>query len=242
MKVRAVKPSGLAYAAPALALLLLCGLPTVFPNRTITDPTMRTRQQSVALAIENAPYRIGQWIGKDIEVPPAATKLLRPNAILSRHYRRMSDDLELDLLLVHCSDARDMGGHHPPICYPSSGWSAMHPGTDRETNLTVAGQAIPVSVYEFRRMEDDLREVRVRIFNVFILPNGELTTDIGRVNRLRERLAFATAGIAQLQVVTSADLDEERAIPAAGEILTGISEILTELRVLNGGDNVRENR
>ena len=242
MKVRSKKPFGLAYAAPALALLLLCVLPLVFPNRTITDATTRARQQSVALAIANAPYRIGQWVGKDIEVPPAATKLLRPNAILSRRYRRMSDDLVLDLLLVHCSDARDMGGHYPPNCYPSSGWSAMHPGTDRETNLTIAGQAIPVRVYEFQRMQDDLREVRVRIFNVFILPNGELTTDIGQVNRLRERLAFAAAGIAQLQIVMSADLDEERAIPAASEILTGMSEILKELRVLTGGDNVQDNR
>ncbi len=37
-------------------------------------------------AIDGIPYVMGTWTGKDNEVPLAAQRLLRPNAILSRTY------------------------------------------------------------------------------------------------------------------------------------------------------------
>ena len=55
------------------------------------------------------------------EVPPEAQELLRPNAIFSRRFQRPGE-IGVHVLVVHCSDARDMIGHYPPICYPSSGW------------------------------------------------------------------------------------------------------------------------
>src|SRR4051794_14478419 len=36
--------------------------------------------------VDDVPYVIGYWTGKDDEIPAAAQKLLRPNAILSRTY------------------------------------------------------------------------------------------------------------------------------------------------------------
>ena len=95
MKVRSRTRFRAAYAAPAIALLLLLVLPEVFPNRTIIDDMALARRQSVAFAFERAPHRLGPWVGKDVELPPAAAKLLRPNAILSRRFWRMDDDLAL---------------------------------------------------------------------------------------------------------------------------------------------------
>jgi hypothetical protein len=233
------RPVLLSRAAPALTLVLLCVLPAVFPNRTTADEAALTRQRAVARAVEHAPYRIGSWIGEDIQVPPAATRLLRPNAILSRRFRRIDDDLAVDLLLVHCTDARDMGGHYPPNCYPSSGWLELGGDAPRQATLEVSDRSVPVRVYAFRRVQDDAREVRIRVLNVFILPGGELTADIHRIKTLAGRRALTTAGVAQLQIVSSSDLDEARVAEAAGEILAGMPELLNALRPLNGDDHVQ---
>ncbi len=232
----------LSHTVPGLTLLLLLVLPIVVPNRTIVDAAAVAHQKAVALAVEQAPYRIGQWVGRDMAVPPAAIRLLRPNAILSRRFRRIGEDWTLDVLLVHCTDARDMRGHFPPICYPFAGWEAMPPRAGRESELMVAGQPMPVRIYEFRRVEDGIREARIRICNTFILPDGTITTDIRQINRLTERLALAATGIAQLQIVSRSDVDEERIARAADEILTGMPKLLTELRLTDGGDNVRDQR
>ena len=77
--------------------------------------------------IDAFPYIIGYWTGTDVRVPEAAVKLLRPNALVSRRYTNHSPGLGgrgsawADLLISQCADSRDMTGHYPPICYPSSG-------------------------------------------------------------------------------------------------------------------------
>ena len=82
-------------------------------------------------------------------------------------------------------------------------------------------------------------EQRIRVFNVFILPGGELAADIHRIKTLAGRRALTTAGVAQLQIVASSDLDEARVAEAAGEILAGMPELLNALHLLNGDDHVQ---
>src|SRR5580658_8411121 len=62
-----------------------------------------------------------QWTGTDVPVAAAATELLRPNTILSRDYVSQSTGQTATLLIVDCSDARDLQGHYPPRCYPAQG-------------------------------------------------------------------------------------------------------------------------
>mgnify|MGYP007071125856 CR=1 FL=1 len=35
---------------------------------------------------------------------------------------------QVNVAVVQCRDARDMGGHYPPICYPGQGWTPKNPG------------------------------------------------------------------------------------------------------------------
>ena len=225
-------------AVPALTAGLLVVLPLVFPNHTTVDAAGLARQEAVRAAVREAPYRIGHWVGADIPVPPAAVELLHPNAILSRRFQRIGGGPNVSLLLVHCTDARDMRGHYPPVCYPSSGWSIAGVKRSRQAVLMVNGRRMPVRVYEFRRIEGDGRESRIRVFNVFVLPDGTLTPNIDQINRLAERLALATRGLAQMQIVTPSGLNDEEAAAAAGEILEGMSGPLTALGVWREGDDV----
>ncbi len=220
-------------ATPALTVGLLLVLPVVVPNRTRIDAADLERQALVTTAVRDAPYRIGgRWVGKDIEVPPAAKRLLHTNAILSRRFQRIGGGATVSLLLVHCTDVRDMGGHYPPVCYPSAGWTRVDTQRSDAIELMVDGRPLPLRVYEFSRIEGGIRKARIRVFNVFILPDGRLTTHIGQVRHLGERLAVSAKGIAQMQVITSMTMDDDEAAEAAREILEGMPGLMAALGVL----------
>jgi len=228
-----------ARAALALTVGLLLVLPVVLPNRTRVDAADLDRQAQITTAFREAPYRIGgRWVGTDIEVPPAATRLLHTNAILSRRFERIGGGAKLSLLVVHCTDVRDMGGHYPPVCYPSSGWTRVDTERADVIELQVGGRPLPLRVYEFSRIEGGIREAGIRVFNVFILPDGRLTTHIGQVRRLGDRRAVSAKGVAQMQVVTAMAMDDEDAADAAREILEGMRGLMAALGVWKERDDV----
>ena len=221
----------LAALAPWATLAILCGFSSVLPNHVGHDAGAAQRKAEVAEAMAAAPFFIGAWVGRDEEVPPEAQKLLRPNAILSRFYQKPGGAW-VRVLVVHCGDARDMIGHYPPVCYPSSGWVALDgDGPPHATIRLRDGVELPVQSYGFRRMHEHGREVRIRIFNAFVLPDGSTTRNISDINRQSERLAVAVQGVAQLQVITSTDVSRAEAVTAAAEVLDGLRDLLDALRV-----------
>ena len=232
--------SWLSETIPALTLGLLLFMPVLFSNRTRFDPKAAAGQAAVAAAMENAPYRLGRWVGTDIPIPAAALRLLHPNAILSRRYQCLDRALSVQLLLVHCTDARDMLGHFPPVCYPSSGWSPLDVNPVREALVTVRGRQMPFRMYGFRRIDAEVRAVEIRVLNLFILPDGTLTPDIDDIGRLSERLALSAQGVAQMQIVTPWEIGEEIALEAAGEILEAMPDLLTTLRVWKEDADVKK--
>ena len=112
----------LSESAPVLGLAALLVLPQLGRHESAAGVEVQARNAEVLTAIDAAPYRIGQWIGEDVAVPPAALEILQTNAILSRRFRHLTSGINANLLVVHCSDARDMQGHYPPVCYPANGW------------------------------------------------------------------------------------------------------------------------
>jgi hypothetical protein len=232
MKIRSRWQTRIAAAAPLLTLALLCGLSALLPNRMQTDPAADQHKQRVAEAMAQVPWTIPPWHGEERkgDVPPEAQKLLRPNAMLSRQYN-CADRPPVHILLVHCGDARDMTGHYPPICYPSSGWIAVPAASPDEETLQVAGQPAKVRVYEFRRLADHGREERIRIFNAFVLPDGTLTPNIDDINKQSDRLAVSVQGVAQLQIITPSAASRTEAVTAANELLAGMNNLFAVFRV-----------
>ena len=223
--------------SPWLTLAMLLGMSHLLPNRSEFSPDSQTRKAQVARAMESVPMFIGRWVGQDKEVPKEAQKLLRPNAILSRIYTSAGAPTTW-VVVVHCSDARDMIGHYPPICYPSAGWREDDVA-EPDCNLTADACNIPVHQYRFSRVGEGGRPEMIRIFNAFILPDGRVTRQIEEINRQSERLAVSVQGVAQLQVITSATTPLTEAIDAANEILGGMSVMLDALKVGQGAS--REN-
>ena len=221
--------------APWLTLAALLSLSAALPNRVALDGQAELRKEQIAQAVASAPFFIGPWIGQDTPVLREAQELLRPNAILSRTYQRPGG-VNLHLLMVHCSDARDMIGHYPPICYPSSGWvPAPAPASGQDIQIAIGEIYLPMRTYLFRRVQEHGAEEVVRVFSAFILPDGTMTRGIADINRQSERLAVSVRGVAQLQIVSDIDLDQEQAQEGTAELLAGMPELLKALGIDQGG-------
>ena len=114
----------------------------------------------------------------------------------------------------------------------------MDRALEHDLAIDADGVRLPVRMYRFRQMQGPGRDVRIRIFNAFVLPDGTVTSDIDDINRQSERLAVSARGVAQLQVITSEAVDEEVAADAAGEVLGGMTGLFEALRIR--GDDGRD--
>src|SRR5688572_11459178 len=106
-------------AAPVLCLGLLSAV-AVEQRRQVPPPEAETYHAHLKQIIENqVPWFIGpnnRWTGREVAIPEAAQKLLKPNAIISRGYvdttptERTGRPRWGNLLLEQCRDSSDMDG------------------------------------------------------------------------------------------------------------------------------------
>jgi hypothetical protein len=203
-------------SAPWIVLALGAFAVVVVPQPPAVDDAVVARHARIEQVLSAVPLRVGEWIGEERPLAPAAVELLRPNAALSRSYRRIGEPATVALSLIHCSDFRDMAGHYPPVCYPAHGWTLSDgsvamasPGIGsgssqhiEETVLSIDGFGeFPVRCYRFSRVGDGLVQIKMTIFNAFILPDGRWVSDLGSIREAAARRRLAGEGVAQLQLV-----------------------------------------
>jgi hypothetical protein len=181
------------FLAPGVTLLILAGVTADMLSHPTADDAAPYHKRMLAV-VDRIPKAIGDWSGVDVGVPAAAGRMLHPNAMCSRRYRYGQNGPSVDLLVIHCSDARDMGCHYPPVCYPAHGWKLRR---DRPVVCRVEPDTIiPAKEYEFLRHEVRQGEPpllrTIWVVNVLLLPDGIITPDISAVQVvLGERIAPA---------------------------------------------------
>ncbi len=188
--------------APVLCLLLLVGMgwqQFLRPVPTDADPY----HAQVLEAALHVPFAIDQWIGTDLEVPPAAAALLRPNVIFNRQFDNAQTGRRASVLFVQCRDTRDMAGHSPPRCYPAAGWTLE---LQEPMNVTVEGLNIIGTEYRFSKTKFNQSSSMV-VFNFMILPDGEIVPDEAEVRRRAVKHPKRYLGAAQVQVQVQMELD-----------------------------------
>ena len=80
----------LVTTAPLVTAALLGGM--AMENSTHIKPqNVEAFHDEAKAALDEVPYVIGSWVGKDEAVPIEAVKLLRPNRIISRTYVDVAD-------------------------------------------------------------------------------------------------------------------------------------------------------
>lgn len=171
---------------------------------------------AVSEGIGAIPYRIGGWIGADVEAQAPAVRLLKPNKLLQRRYLSDTGADGFSLLVVHCSDVRDMQGHYPPMCYPASGWTL-----DAVTPADFAMGAIstPCRIYSLLRLRDGVAQY-MTILNFFVVPSQteSLAPDMGALNRAASSLTRSGLGAAQVQLIMAGDVAPDRILKLMEEI------------------------
>jgi hypothetical protein len=153
-------------------------------------------------AIDSFPYPINGWYGHDEEITPAAVKLLHPNAMMSRTYLNPSKlDRTAGVLIVQCTDSRDMLGHYPPICYPAHGMTLVKQ-TPRDWKLDDVN--IPGIEYEFVKTTHE-RQFHMFVYNFMIVPGWGIVRDMSGVAGAAKDYQLRYYGAAQFQVTFPSD-------------------------------------
>ncbi len=196
-------------ASPLLCLLVLAGI-AADDARHVQPQDAAPYHARAKQAVESYPYVIGYWTGSDEDIPTAAVNLLRPNVIVSRHYKKQADnwreERDAHLLIVQCADSRDMTGHYPPICYPANGEPEL---SERPFAIRVRGLSVRGREYVFDTRQKRIGMSRKSVYNFFVVPGRGIVPDISDVRAAASDYQRRCFGAAQFQVVMNADLPPE---------------------------------
>ena len=198
------------FASPVLCLGLLGGI--VAEDRTHIQPSdIKPYHARAKAVIEQWPKTIGtEWTTiKDESLPASAEELLHPNCVILRAYasttRRINGlAVQASLLIVQCSDSRDMAGHYPPICYPASGEPQL---AEEPFQFMSNGTLVKGMRYEFLRTA--LPTTRQCVYDFFIVPGKGVIADMKGVQKAAGDYQRRWYGAAQFQVVMDADYPQE---------------------------------
>ena len=109
-------------AAPLiLALLLLLAINVRGYFRPVPHGARKYRAHVMAIAA-SLPHHFGNWHGRDVPLPRSAVSLLQPTVDFCREFTNNRTGQAATLMIIDCSDTRNLTGHYPPNCYPGNGW------------------------------------------------------------------------------------------------------------------------
>ena len=213
---------GVAVAAAA-ALLVTGGL--IFQGYPTAASAAGYHEHVLELA-RAAPKTFGRWTGTANEIPPSAVELLRPNATVSRNFVDAADGLSGQFLIVQCRDARDLAGHWPPNCYPSSGFTE----TGRTPATWNAPGLPPIHGVSYRFERASLNGTLAMVVdNFLVLPGVGFVPDMAAVRAAGDDPQRRNFGAAQVQIVTETGLTNEQRQTIFDQILAPHAELLNTI-------------
>jgi len=246
----AVAWNGLMRSGPWLALGVAVAFSIWLPLPPSRSQEVDARHGMIKTVFERVPLRLDDWVGEEAPLTPSAVELLRPNAAISRTYRRLGTPGNYNFSLIHCSDFRDMGGHYPPVCYPAHGWtlesetrllrdlwsgesvrSGSEGGRSAEDVVETArirlGEGLgdaDLAIYRFSRAGSDLQEVRMTVLSAFVLPDGRWTRSLREIRDAAGRRRITAEGVAQVQIAVAGWPAWEAIEEPVGSLVGGIPE------------------
>jgi hypothetical protein len=228
--------------APACAIVafLLLAVLQGWGGSSVDRAEADRRVELVGARVAAIPYRLGDWVGRDIELPAAALEILHSSAAVSRSYSNLRTGDQARLAIVFCGDVRDMLGHHPPACYPSSGWSAARASGDLPGGATLQlmlhGREVGANVFRFEKPDKAGVDRRITIVGFFTLPGVGMTPDPDVVRSRSTRRTVSARGAGQVQVLFDGFPDLERVSAVAADLLESIPASTFEMLISDRAD------
>jgi hypothetical protein len=187
--------------APVVCIACLIGSGVLLARGTAGDRAQATaRAHVIRTSLADVPYIGGDWVGTDCALPAGATEILMPTAVLSRRFAEMGTGRRATLGIIHCGDVRDMHGHYPPACYPSSGWHPRESGHDM-VRLSLGGEPFESRLYRFSLVDGSGMLHEVSVIGFFVLPDGTLGSDMELLRSRAAKSDISRMGVGQIQVV-----------------------------------------
>ncbi len=169
------------------------------------------RRAGIVAAFDAFPEQLGdegQWLLlDDVDVPTSQTAMLGLTAYISRSYSRIgvSPSVRTIVFIATATNARTMAGHHPPNCYPATGWAMTRiDGPEVQGFASTLGISLPAKIYRFTRGSEN---ERVRwVVNGFLMPNAGAVATLEETSVVSTRLATSWLGLTQYQIILDGDL------------------------------------
>ena len=163
-------------------------------------------QNRVREAATEVPGCVGPWLATDLPLPPAAVRMLKPNAVISRQYTHMDTGEVFTLLFIEVGDSRDILGHYPPVCYKAQGWSLQ---ASTPTDWSAWGTKVHGTEYLFER--DRLEGPASLIVDDFLfLPNKTTYRDMTELHEQSTNRLYWGMGGGQAQFIFDSDVPQSR--------------------------------
>ena len=194
------------WAAVCVTAALLIALGVERQTRGATKQSTTYHERMRVLAESTVPFSIGDWLGRTVEPPKAALAILHTNQYLSRVYENLRTGEVATLLYVQCSDARDLIGHYPPICYRGRG---LLEKSRAPTDWAIGETKIEGMRYRFGG-ERPTGSYETVVDNFMALPTGTTGRDMDSVNEVAQDTRLRHFGAAQIQVVTDGAMTDAR--------------------------------
>lgn len=195
---------------------------------------------TIADEMRALPMSHGDWVGRPGTIPRSAVELLNANEAISISFRHIATGESVELVLVHCADARDLIGHYPPVCYPAHGWThqsteevslsglaADENGSEEQEPGPLVGRELPCSYYRFERINEGYSH-SMSVLNYMVLPDGRIGRSMDIVTRAASDLTQRGKGAMQVQVLfRDPTMTDKRRLEIADEFLDHIQPVLT---------------
>lgn len=198
------------------------------------------RTETIRDAFMRIPKQLGEeatWVELgEVPIPTSQSKMLGLDAYVSRRFRRLrsAQDTTMTFFLAHTPDIRYMTGHHPPQCYPASGWLSRDAGVSEFSIDHPSGIEIKAAVYRFE-MPGPTKTIHLTVVNGFLLPVLGSTARLEDTRSLSSSGAQTMLGISQFQLLFEGQISTEDVISYADEVIRGLPASVVELMCSDSG-------
>lgn len=185
------------------------------------------RSLAVQQALNEIPRQFqspaGTWIyRRTVPVPSGQAELLGLTFHASLEYQRVGTfpPVTATIFIAYCDDVRSMAGHHPPTCYPASGWEMSPSEGGRFQFSHPSERVVKGQLYKFSRKTADKTDLW--IMNGFFDGKGNFVDRLEDAESLAEGSLFSSQAMFQFQFLFQGDFRDVDIQGYAEEILGGI--------------------